>query len=115
MGTTGIGAGVAIPHGKLEEDTTRAVGVFITLEQPVSFDAADNQPVDILFALLVPFDECQSYLATLSAIAKRFGDKTFCRQLRIAQTDAELYQLLVGTEEAPAEEVDIDEEPHDEK
>lgn len=120
MGTTGIGAGVAIPHGKLEEDTTRAVGVFITLEQPVSFDAADNQPVDILFALLVPEGECQSYLETLSAIAQRFSDKTLCRQLRIAQTNEELYQLLAGAtdaqEEAPKPEEDSSvDESHDEK
>ncbi|MFV0548330.1 MAG: PTS IIA-like nitrogen regulatory protein PtsN [Limnobaculum xujianqingii] len=94
MGSTGIGAGIALPHGKLEEDTTRAVGVFITLDNPVSFDAVDNQPVDILFALLVPADECQAYLATLSAIAQRLADKTLCRQLRMAQTDEELYQLF---------------------
>ncbi|MBK5071483.1 PTS IIA-like nitrogen regulatory protein PtsN [Budviciaceae bacterium CWB-B4] len=94
MGSTGIGAGIALPHGKLEEDTTRAVGVFITLDSPVSFDAVDNQPVDILFALLVPADECQAYLATLSTIAQRLADKTLCRQLRMAQTDEELYQLF---------------------
>ncbi|AKJ43950.1 PTS system nitrogen regulatory protein IIA(Ntr) [Pragia fontium] len=94
MGSTGIGAGIAIPHGKLEEDTTRAIGVFITLDAPISFDAVDNQPVDILFALLVPAEGCQSYLETLSAIAQRLADKTLCRQLRMAKTDEELYQLF---------------------
>lgn len=59
MGSTGIGSGIAIPHGKLEEDTLRAVGVFIRLEQPIAFDAIDNQPVDLLFALLVPADQCK--------------------------------------------------------
>ena len=49
MGSTGIGNGIAIPHGKMEEDTTRAVGVFIKLETPIAFDAIDNQPVDLLF------------------------------------------------------------------
>ena len=53
MGSTGIGNGIAIPHGKLEEDTLRAVGVFVQLETPIAFDAIDNQPVDLLFALLV--------------------------------------------------------------
>ncbi|SFC59805.1 PTS IIA-like nitrogen regulatory protein PtsN [Pragia fontium] len=94
MGSTGIGAGIAIPHGKLEEDTTRAIGVFITLDAPISFDAVDNQPVDILFALLVPAEGCQSYLETLSAIAQRLADKTLCRQLRMAKTDEEVYQLF---------------------
>lgn len=49
MGSTGIGNGIAIPHGKLEEDTLRAVGVFVQLETPIAFDAIDNQPVDLLF------------------------------------------------------------------
>ncbi len=44
MGSTGIGNGIAIPHGKLEEDTLRAVGVFVQLETPIAFDAIDNQP-----------------------------------------------------------------------
>lgn len=48
MGSTGIGNGIAIPHGKLEEDTLRAVGVFVQLETPIAFDAIDNQPVDLL-------------------------------------------------------------------
>lgn len=94
MGSTGIGAGIAIPHGKLTKDIIQATGVFICLENPVNFDAVDNQPVDILFALLVPEHECQSYLKTLSAIAQRLADKSLCRQLRMAKTDAELYQLI---------------------
>ncbi len=49
MGSTGIGNGIAIPHGKLEEDTLRAVGVFVQLETPIAFDAIDNQPVDFIF------------------------------------------------------------------
>lgn len=63
MGSTGIGNGIAIPHGKLEEDTLRAVGVFIRLDQPIAFDAIDNQPVDLLFALLVPADQCKNPFA----------------------------------------------------
>ncbi len=60
MGSTGIGNGIAIPHGKLEEDTLRAVGVFVQLETPIAFDAIDNQPVDLLFALLVPADQTKN-------------------------------------------------------
>lgn len=94
MGSTGIGAGIAIPHGKLTGDITQATGVFICLEHPINFDAVDNQPVDILFALLVPVQECQSCLETLSTIAGRLADKSLCRQLRMAKTDEELYQLI---------------------
>lgn len=94
MGSTGIGSGIAIPHGKLEEDTLRAVGVFIRLDLPVAFDAIDNQPVDLLFALLVPADQCKTHLHTLSLVAKRLADKIVCRRLRAAQSDEELYQII---------------------
>ena len=96
--TIGIGAGIAIPHGKLEEDTLRAVGVFIQLEQPIAFDAIDNQPVDLLFALLVPADQCKTHLHTLSLVAKKLADKAVCRRLRGAQSDEELFQIMTESE-----------------
>ncbi|PKH25817.1 PTS IIA-like nitrogen regulatory protein PtsN [Enterobacterales bacterium CwR94] len=99
MGSTGIGNGIAIPHGKLEEDTLRAVGVFIHLEQPIAFDAIDNQPVDLLFALLVPADQCKTHLHTLSLVAKRLADKSVCRRLRSARSDAELYEIITASQE----------------
>jgi len=101
MGSTGIGNGIAIPHGKLVEDTLRAVAVFIRLEQPIAFDAIDNQPVDLLFALLVPADQCKTHLHTLSLVAKRLADKTVCRRLRAAQSDEELFEIMA---EPPAEQ-----------
>ena len=103
MGSTGIGNGIAIPHGKLEEDTLRAVGVFVQLETPIAFDAIDNQPVDLLFALLVPADQTKTHLHTLSLVAKRLADKTTCRRLRAAQSDEELYQIITDTEGTPDE------------
>ena len=98
MGSTGIGAGIAIPHGKLEEDTLRAVGVFIQHDQPIAFDAIDNQPVDLLFALLVPADQCKTHLHTLSLVAKKLADKAVCRRLRGAQSDEELFQIMTQDE-----------------
>ncbi len=94
MGSTGIGNGIAIPHGKLETDTSLAMGVFIRLEQPIDFDAIDNQPVDLLFALLVPAEQCKTHLHTLALIAKRLADKAVCRSLRVAQSDTALYQII---------------------
>lgn len=95
MGSTGIGNGIAIPHGKLEEDTLRAVGVFVQLETPIAFDAIDNQPVDLLFALLVPADQTKTHLHTLSLVAKRLADKTICRRLRAALNDEERIKSLL--------------------
>ena len=96
MGSTGIGNGIAIPHGKLEEDTLRAVGVFVQLETPIAFDA-------LLYALLVPADQTKTHLHTLSLVAKRLADKTICRRLRAAQSDEELYQIITDTEGTPDE------------
>ena len=75
-----------------------AVGVFVQLETPIAFDAIDNQPVDLLFALLVPADQTKTHLHTLSLVAKRLADKTICRRLRAAQSDEELYQIITDTE-----------------
>lgn len=94
MGSTGIGNGIAIPHGKLKEDTSQAVGVFIRLDQPIAFDAIDNQPIDLLFALLVPADQCKTHLHTLALVARHLADKGLCRRLRAAHSDEELYQII---------------------
>ena len=95
MGSTGIGGAIAIPHGRVP-DGHPLTAVFLTLEQPISFDAIDNQPVDILFALLVPESECKVHLKTLSLIATKLNDKSFCRQLRQAADDEALYQLMIA-------------------
>lgn len=102
MGSTGIGNGIAIPHGKLEEDTLRAVGVFVQLETPIAFDAIDNQPVDLLCPAGAA-DQTKTHLHTLSLVAKRLADKTICRRLRAAQSDEELYQIITDTEGTPDE------------
>ncbi|MBJ4688535.1 PTS sugar transporter subunit IIA, partial [Salmonella enterica subsp. enterica serovar Mbandaka] len=95
VGTTGIGGGLAIPHGRIESDETeKVVGVFLHLSEPIAFDAIDNQPVDLLFALLVPATQCKEHLHTLSLIAKQLADKNLCRRLRSAQSDEELYQII---------------------
>ena len=95
VGTTGIGGGIAIPHGKLDKSEAQtACGVFLHLEQPIAFDAIDNQNVDILFALFVPSDQCQTHLHTLSLVAKKLADKALCRRLRQAQSDEELYSII---------------------
>lgn len=95
MGSTGIGNGIAIPHGRIF-NSDQAVGVLIQCAEPIEFDAIDNQPVDLLFALLVPDDQCNEHLKTLSLIAQKLGDKQICRQLRHARSDQELYDIITG-------------------
>ncbi|WP_395479701.1 PTS IIA-like nitrogen regulatory protein PtsN [Candidatus Curculioniphilus buchneri] len=94
MGSTGIGHGIAIPHGKLEQNKLHTLGVFIRLEQPIIFDAIDNRPVDLLFALLVSSEQCKNHLHILSLVTKKLTDKTLCRRLRAAQSDRELYHIF---------------------
>lgn len=94
LGSTGIGLGVAIPHGRLA-GTNKPIAVLLTLSSPIDFDAIDNQPVDIVFALLVPEEQHEQHLQTLASVAQRLNDKTCTRALREAQTDQELYELFV--------------------
>lgn len=103
MGSTGIGNGIAIPHGKLEEDTLRAVGVFVQLRNTYSFRCHRQPTGGLTFALLVPADQTKTHLHTLSLVAKRLADKTICRRLRAAQSDEELYQIITDTEGTPDE------------
>ncbi len=95
LGSTGIGAGIAIPHGRID-DTFAPTAVLMTFAEPIPFDAIDNQPVDLLFALLVPESECKQHLKTLSLMASKLGDKAVCRQLRLAGSDEELYQIMTS-------------------
>lgn len=93
LGSTGIGEGIAIPHCRLE-GLDRVIGVLMTLEEPVDFDAIDNQPVDLVFALIVPKEATSEHLELLSQLAERFNDSTFCARLRQCEDPASLYQRM---------------------
>ncbi|USD65000.1 PTS IIA-like nitrogen regulatory protein PtsN [Vibrio sp. SCSIO 43136] len=93
MGSTGIGNGIAIPHGRMM-DSEQAVAVLIQCQDPIEFDSIDNRPVDLLFALLVPDAQCKTHLKTLSAMAERLNDKQTLKQLRNAHSDQELYEII---------------------
>jgi PTS system nitrogen regulatory IIA component len=95
MGSTGIGNGIAIPHARMQS-SDKAVAVLIQCESPVEFDSIDNRPVDLLFALLVPDAQCKEHLKTLSSMAERLNNKQVLKQLRKAQSDEELYDIMVN-------------------
>ena len=96
LGTTGVGAGIAIPHARISDDYP-VTGIFIQCENAIDFNAIDNQPVDLLFVVLVPESQCSQHLKTLSLIAGKLSDKQICRQLRAAKTDAELFELICAS------------------
>ncbi len=93
VGSTGIGNGIAIPHGRLP-NTSKAVAVLITTKQAISFDAIDNRDVDIFIALFVPENSCQEHLDTLQNIAKLFSDKKMIKQVRKCSDNQALYNLI---------------------
>lgn len=94
LGGTGLGHGVAIPHGRLK-NYPATIGAFITLKEGVDFDAMDNQPVDLLFALLIPENSTQEHLEILSLLAGMFNNDAFRDALRDVESPEELYRLMV--------------------
>lgn len=89
LGSTGLGDGIAIPHCRLKS-AHHIAGALITLAEPIEFDAMDDEPVDILFALIAPEDAAQAHLNTLAALAERFSQASFRQQLREAGDDVAL-------------------------
>jgi PTS system nitrogen regulatory IIA component len=96
LGSTGLGHGVAIPHGRIS-GSSRVRAVFVRLAKPLPFDAVDGQPVDLLFALAVPQNCTGDHLKLLAEIAQKFSDKDLLDALRKASDAGELLQLLAGT------------------
>lgn len=94
LGSTGVGNGIAIPHGKFAR-FDRIAGVFARLEEPIEFDALDDQPVDLVFLLLAPESAGADHLKALSRIARVLRDPVRVSHLRATQDPAELYRWLV--------------------
>jgi PTS system nitrogen regulatory IIA component len=96
LGTTGVGNGIAIPHGKLAS-LDRIYGVFARLEHPIDFDAIDERPVDLIFMLLAPESSGADHLKALARISRLLRDKTTCEKLRGTDDAEALYSLLVDS------------------
>jgi len=95
LGSTGLGQGVAIPHGRIK-GLKEALGAFVRLAQPVPFDAPDGNPVSLVFVLLVPEKATEKHLQILSELAQMFSDKTLREAMgRAGDADA-LYQLIAA-------------------
>jgi PTS system nitrogen regulatory IIA component len=94
LGTTAVGNGIAIPHGKMA-NLTRLFGLFARLDRPVDFDALDNQPVDLVFLLLAPAEAGAEHLKALARISRLLRDKSTCGKLRGANSADALYALLI--------------------
>jgi len=95
LGSTGLGHGVAIPHGRIK-GVDRAMCAFLRLAEGMDYDAADDRPVDMACALLVPAESTSEHLNILALLAEMFSDEELCTQLRAARSDQELFTLLTS-------------------
>jgi PTS system nitrogen regulatory IIA component len=93
LGSTGMGQGIAIPHGRLA-GLPKIVGLFARLETPIPYEAVDDQPVDLVFLLLAPEDAGADHLKALARVSRLLRNKQTCEKLRAASKREVLYSLL---------------------
>ena len=93
LGSTGVGNGIAIPHGKLN-NLPSIIGIFARLETPVDFEALDDQPVDLVFLLLAPEGAGADHLKALSRIARVLRDQDMVAKIRSSDSASAIYTLL---------------------
>lgn len=93
LGSTGVGNGIAIPHGKLNR-ISAITGIFARLETPVDFEALDDQPVDLVFLLLAPEGAGADHLKALAKVSRLLRDRRICEKLRGSEKPDALYALI---------------------
>lgn len=93
LGSTGVGHGVAIPHGRFSE-LDQICGVFVKLDKPVNYDSIDDQPVDLIFLLLAPEEAGADHLKALAKVSRIFRDQATCAKLRGADNSDAIYAIL---------------------
>ena len=93
MGSTGIGNGIALPHGRLA-GLESVIAIIVTSNPSINFDALDNQPVDIFFALLVPEEQTEGHLQTLATVAGKLSDKETVKAIRRATNSDDIIAAL---------------------
>ena len=93
LGTTGVGQGIAIPHGRLA-DIKKIAGLFARLETPIDYDAVDNQPVDLVFLLLAPEGAGADHLKALARASRLLRNQAATEKLRAAKSPEALYAIL---------------------
>jgi PTS system nitrogen regulatory IIA component len=93
LGTTGVGQGIAIPHGRMAE-VSRITGVFARLEGGLDYEAVDSQPVDLVFMLLAPENAGADHLKALARVSRLLRNQQTCEKLRAASTAEAIYAIL---------------------
>lgn len=94
LGSTGLGNGIAIPHCRAPK-CPEIIGLLITLDEPIDYDALDGKPVDILFVLVVPEEETDEHVKTLASLAELLSDEDFCFTLRQTTDSEDMYHIAI--------------------
>jgi PTS system nitrogen regulatory IIA component len=101
LGSTGVGRGIAIPHGRVP-GLSRIVSLFARLDEPVEFDALDNEPVDLIFLLLAPEHAGADHLKALARISRLLRHPQSIERLRASKDRAAIYSVLTETADQAA-------------
>ena len=99
LSSTGIGNGFALPHARTS-GIDQAYGCLLKLSSPISFDAIDNKPIDLVFALVVPEDATDEHLKILASIAQMFSNEATCHDLRLADSVNSMLNIIKHNEQA---------------
>lgn len=96
LGSTGVGHGIAIPHGRVP-GVTQVIGLFARLKSPLDYEALDEKPVDLVFLLMAPENDGADHLQALSAVSQLLRNKALCQNLRTASDANAIYRYLTET------------------
>ncbi len=101
LGTTGVGRGIAIPHGKFP-GLDGIYGLFVRLDSPINFDSVDNEPVDLIFLLLAPETAGADHLKALARVSRLLRSNAMCGKIRTARNASEIWNLFLSGEASRA-------------
>lgn len=98
LGSTGLGLGFAVPHARLDS-LDQTMGFLFRLKDPVNFESPDNQPVDLVFTIIIPEHATEEHLIILSSLASIFSNPEVCEAIRSAASKEEIAQIIESAEQ----------------
>jgi PTS system nitrogen regulatory IIA component len=98
LGSTGLGHGFAVPHARVE-NLEQTIGCLFRLKEPVNFEAPDNQPVDLVFTIIIPQEATEEHLMILSSLAKLFSQSDLRNAIHHATSKDEIAQIILSAEQ----------------
>ena len=98
LGSTGLGHGFAVPHARVE-NLDKTIGCLFRLKEPVNFESPDNQPVDLVFTIIIPQEATEEHLMILSSLASIFSQTDVCEAIRGATSRDEIAQIIESAEQ----------------